>query len=107
MCLQAQGIDNDDGVVGRVRQARGLSDDNGGVGRGQGIDNASKGLETTTEAARIRGRQQRLRHRDEGPDELATMTEASAEEDDPDFSTTTTEASAEEAEDTTRPSEHL
>ena len=51
MRLQAQGIDDDDGGVGRVTQAQGLSDDGGGVGRGQRIYNASEGLETMTEAA--------------------------------------------------------
>ena len=43
--LRAQGIDDDDGGVKRVRRARALSNDNLGVGRGQGIDDASEGLE--------------------------------------------------------------
>ena len=51
MCLRAQGIDNNDGDVGRVRRSRGLSEDNGGVKRGQGIRDASEGSETTTEVA--------------------------------------------------------
>ena len=55
MCLQDKVIDDNNGVVGRVIWTRGLSDYNGGVDRGQGIDNTFKGLETTTEAARIRG----------------------------------------------------
>ena len=46
-------------------------------------------------------------HRDYGPEELATTTEVSEEEDDPELLTTTTEASIEEAEDTTLPSERL
>ena len=54
MCLRAQGIDNDDGGVGRLRRASGLSDNNGGVRRGQGIRDAYEGLETTTEAAGAR-----------------------------------------------------
>ena len=45
--------------------------------------------------------------RDDGPEELATMTEASAEEDEPEVLATTTEASIEKAEDATRPSERL
>ena len=51
MCLRAEGIDNNEGGVGRVRRYKGLSDSDGGVGRGRGIRDASKGLETTTEAA--------------------------------------------------------
>ena len=49
VCLRDQGIDNDGGVI-IVRQARGLRINNRGVGRGQGINNKSKGLETTMEA---------------------------------------------------------
>ena len=56
MCLRAEGIDDDDSGVGRVRRAKGLSDSDGGVGRGQGIRDASKGLETTTEATGARRR---------------------------------------------------
>ena len=52
MCLQAQGIDEDNGGVGRLRLARRLSDDDRSVGRGRVIDNASEGSETTAEAAR-------------------------------------------------------
>ena len=54
MCLRDQGIDDDDGGVGRVIRARRLSNDNGGVGRERGIDDASKGSETMTEAAGAR-----------------------------------------------------
>ena len=50
MCLQAQGIDNDNGGVGRVRRSHRLSDDNRGVGRGQGIRDASEESETAVEA---------------------------------------------------------
>ena len=39
------------------------------------------------EAAKIWGRRQRLRRYDDGLEELATTTEASAEEDDPEDST--------------------
>ena len=56
MCLRAQGIDNNDGDVGRVRWARGISDNDGDFGRGQGIHDASKGSETTTKAAGARQR---------------------------------------------------
>ena len=51
--LRDQGIDDNDGVVDRVRQARGLSDDGGDVGRGGGIYDVSEGLETSTEASSI------------------------------------------------------
>ena len=54
VCLRAQGINNDNGGVGRARQACGISDNDGGVGRVQGIHNASKGLETTAEVAGAR-----------------------------------------------------
>ena len=67
MCLQTQVIDNNDGVVDRVRRAHGLSDDYIRVVRGRGIYDASKGLETTMEAARIWGRRWRLQRRDDGP----------------------------------------
>ena len=48
-----------------------------------------------------------LRRQDNGPEELATTTETSAEEDEPEVSKTTTDASAEGAEDTMRLSERL
>ena len=54
MCLQDQGIDNDNGAVDRVRRACGPSDDDRGVGRGRVIYDASEGLETTTEASGAR-----------------------------------------------------
>ena len=107
MCLRAQGIDNDDVSVGEGRLAQGLSDNNKGVGGVPGIDDATEGMERTKEAARIRGRRQRLRRCNDGTDELATTMEASEEEDEPEDSTTETEASAEEAEETMRPSECL
>ena len=50
VCLRAEGIDNSDGGVGRLRRAKGLSDDDGGVGRGRGLRDASEVLETTSEA---------------------------------------------------------
>ena len=56
MHLRAQGIDNDDGNIGRLRQARGLSNDDRGVSRGRGIYDAPEGLETTAEAAVSRQR---------------------------------------------------
>ena len=96
MCLRAQGIYDNAGVVVRVRRVRGISVNDGGVDRGQGIDDAYEVSETTPETARIRGRRRRLRRCDDGPDELATTTEASAEEDEPEVLTTTTEASDEE-----------
>ena len=60
----------------------------------------SKGLD-------IQGRQWRLLHRDDGPEELATTTEASAEEDELEVLMTTTDLSIEEAEDTKHLSERL
>ena len=59
------------------------------------------------EAANIWGQRRRLRRRDDGPDKLATTTEASVEEDEPKVLMTTTEALAEEAEEKMRPSERL
>ena len=53
MCLQYQGIDDDNGVVHRVRQEIRLSNNNVVVVRIQGIDDASEISDTTTEAARI------------------------------------------------------
>ena len=85
--------------------ARGIYDDNGGVVGGRGRDDASEGLETTMEAERIQGRRQRLRRRDDGPGELPTTTEESAEEDKPKVSMMTTEAL--EREEKTRLSECL
>ena len=58
MCLRAQGIDDKDGCVIRLRRAHGISNDSGGVGRGRGIHDASEGSETTTEAAGARQRAQ-------------------------------------------------
>ena len=84
--------------VGRVREAHRISNDDRGVSRGRVIDNASKGLETSTQALRIWGIRQRLQRRDDGPEVLATTTEASEEEYNPEVSTTIAEASAEEAE---------
>ena len=46
MCLQDQGIDNDDGVVIRVRQARGHRDNEGCL-----IYDTSEASKTSTEAA--------------------------------------------------------
>ena len=46
MCLRAEGIDENNGGVGRGRRAKGLRDDDT-----RGIRDASKGLETTTDAA--------------------------------------------------------
>ena len=53
MFLWAQGVDNNNNIVDRVRRGRGISNDEGGVRRGIGIDDTSEGLETTAEAARI------------------------------------------------------
>ena len=54
MCLQAQGTDNNDSGIVRVRRDHGISNDDGGVGREQGIRYASEGLETTAETTRAR-----------------------------------------------------
>ena len=107
MCLWAQGIDNKNDGISGGRRARGFSNDDRGVGRGQGIGNASEGLETTTEAARIWVQQNRLRRCNDRPEEFVATTEASAERNEPEELTTTMETSAEEAEETTRLSEHL
>ena len=48
------------------------------------------------EAKRIWGQRQRIRRHDDGPEELATTTEASSEKDEPEDLTTTTEALSEE-----------
>ena len=107
MCLRDHGIVDNNGVVGRVRRAHGLSNDDGGVGRGRGVDDLSKGLETTAEAARIQGQQKRLRSRDDRPGELATTTEALLEKDERGESTTKTEVLAEESDETTHLIERL
>ena len=54
MCLQAQGTDNNDSGIVRVRRDHGISNDDGGVGREQGIRYASEGLETTAETTGAR-----------------------------------------------------
>ena len=59
------------------------------------------------EAANIWGQQRRLQRRDDGPDKLATTTEASAEEDALKVLMTKTEVLEEEAEEKMRPSERL
>ena len=44
MCLQSEGIDDNDGGVRRIRRDKGLRNDkDGGVGRGQGICDVSEG----------------------------------------------------------------
>ena len=58
MCLRAEGIDDNNGGVGRVRRAKGLSDDDVGVGIVRGIRDVSEGSETTAEAAGDRRRAQ-------------------------------------------------
>ena len=64
-------------------------------------------MDTTTEAGRIWGQQQRLRRCDDGPEELETTTGALVEKDEPEDLMTTMDASAEEVEETTRLREHL
>ena len=66
VCLRDQGIDNDYGRVGRVRQARGISNNDEGIGRGRGIYNASDGLETTAEAAGARQQARGIYDNDRG-----------------------------------------
>ena len=58
VCLQAYGIDDYDGAVEGGIRARGISNNNGCFGRGKGKNNASKGSESTTEAARAQQRYQ-------------------------------------------------
>ena len=48
MCLQDQGLDDNNGSVGRVRRAHKLRKNNRVAGRGRGIHNASEGSEITT-----------------------------------------------------------
>ena len=50
VCLQDQGIDDNDGGVRRLIRAIGLSDNGRGVDRGRLIYNAYKRLETTTKS---------------------------------------------------------
>ena len=59
------------------------------------------------EAEIIRVKRRRIRRREDRTEELATMTEVFAEEDEPEDSTRTTDASVEEAEETTCPIEHI
>ena len=70
MRLWDQGIDDNDGGAGILRRSRRISNDYGGFGRIQGIHIASKGSETTTEAAGARRRAKKS----------MTTTEVSAEE---------------------------
>ena len=102
MCLQAQNIDDNNGVEDRVCRSHGICDYEGGVGTERRIHNASEVLEKTTEASRIQGQLQRLWRRDDRPEELVTTTEASTEEDETKVSMTRTEVLAEEAEESTR-----
>ena len=54
MCLRDQVIYDENDGISEGRWALRLSNNNGGFGGGRGIDDASKGLETTTEAAGAR-----------------------------------------------------
>ena len=65
--------------------AHGINNGDRGAGRLQGIENVS-------EVSDIWGQQQRQLSQDDGPEELKTTTESSAEEDNPKVSTTTMEA---------------
>ena len=56
MCLRYQGIDDDGGGIDRVRRSRRLINNSRGVVRGQVIDNASEGLETSMEVVGDRRR---------------------------------------------------
>ena len=66
MCLRDQGIDDNNGGVGRVRWDRGLSDNDGGFVRGRVIRNASEVSETTREAAGSRQRARGIYNEDRG-----------------------------------------
>ena len=66
VCLRVEGIDDNNGGVSRVRRSKGLSDNDGGVGRGQGIRNASNGLETMREVAGSRQQARVIHNNDEG-----------------------------------------
>ena len=65
--------------------AHGINNGDRGAGRLQGIENVS-------EVSDIWGQQQRQLSQDDGPEELKTTTESSAEEDNPKVLTTTMEA---------------
>ena len=87
MCLQAQGIYNDNGGFGGGRRSRGLSKDDRGVGGGRVIDDASEGLETTMEAEggsttgpRDIIQQQRRRRRNMSMKNTTTTTELTTED---------------------------
>ena len=56
MRLWDQGIDDNDGGAGILRRSRRLSNDYGGFGKIRGINIASKGSDSTTEAAGARRR---------------------------------------------------
>ena len=54
VCLQDQGIDDNNGGVGRLIRDCGISNDDRGVDRGRGIHDVSERSETTPEAAGAR-----------------------------------------------------
>ena len=87
MCLRDQGIDDNNGGIGRVRRARGISNNNRGVSRGRGIHDASEVLETMPGAAgarqRFRGiynKKRRCRQRKTSKKTTTMTTNASAED---------------------------
>ena len=66
MFLWAQGIDDNNGGVGRVRWAHGLSDDDVGVRRERGIYDGYEGLDTMAEVAGDIRRPQGIYNEDRG-----------------------------------------
>ena len=66
VCLRAQVIDDNDGVIGRVKPFRGLRDNDRGVGRRRGIHDASEVSETTAEAEGARRQARGIYDKDRG-----------------------------------------
>ena len=50
VCIRTQGIEKNDSGFRGERWSKGHINNDGGVSRGQGIDDAAKGLEMMTEA---------------------------------------------------------
>ena len=66
MFLLAEDIDDVDGGFRTVRRSKVIRDNDGCVGRGRGVHDASKGMETTTEAAGDRRRDRGIYGNDGG-----------------------------------------
>ena len=64
VCFRAEGFEDNNIDVWRVRHTKGLSDDDGGISRQQGIRDAPKESETTTDAEGDRRRSRRICNND-------------------------------------------